>query len=64
MNTNEECAEFIKEQFALKKVDEKNSTVIGKLFSQCLKEKPDGTKGTDNMTCIIVKIKAVKDDTS
>lgn len=65
MLTNEECAKFVLDAFAAKEKGEKNSSVICKLFSQCLKEKPDGsgTKGTDNMTSIIVRVKDIKDST-
>lgn len=65
MKTNEECAAFVRNAFSEKDSSEKNSTVISKLFSDCLKEKTDGsgTKGTDNMTAIIVKIKETKDST-
>lgn len=64
MFSNEECAKFIKQAFDQKEGTETNSMIIDKLFSECLKEKPDtGVKGTDNMTAIIVKIKEAKDDT-
>lgn len=66
MFSNQDCADFIKQQFDTIKTSDptaKNSKVVGELFSECLKEK-DGVKGTDNMTCIIVKIKSVADDTA